>query len=303
MSCDRRAPASAVALAVVACLAGVAAAAELWTDDFEGAKAQARKEGKDLLLDFTGSDWCGWCIRLKREVFDTERFKSEAPKKFVLVEVDFPHSKTLAETTRKQNAALQQQFGIQGYPTIVLLDAEGRAYAKTGYREGGEEAYLKHLDDLQKARIERDRLLAEAAKAQGVERARLLDKVIETLSKNGIRPMDNRAWVEEIINLDAKNEAGLKAKYEKMLRLAEAEQLAQSGKFEEAVKAIDKAIADFHLAGQEAQNALFLKSFCVFRKGDKPGAVAVLKAALEAAPQGDKADNIREAIRNLSQEK
>jgi len=303
MSLYRHSLALAFGFALVACFAGCAAAADLWTDNFEAAKAQAKTEGKDLLLDFTGSDWCSWCVKLKDEVFGTDQFKAEAPKKFVLVEVDFPRSKALAEAVKKQNDALQQQFGIRGFPTIVLLDSEGRLYAKTGYQEGGAEAYLKHLDDLQKIRTERDKLLAEAAKAPDIERAKLLDKVIQMLAANGVGPMDNRAWVEEIINLDAKNEAGLKTKYEKMLRLTEIEQLAGAEKFDEAVKAIDKVVADFKLTGQDAQNVLFFKGVCLFRSGDKEGAKAALQAALDAAPESSKAENIRKAIASLDQQK
>ena len=69
---------------------------EIWTDNFEAAKAQAVKENKDILIDFTGSDWCGWCIQLKKEVFSTPEFEAAAPKSFVLMEADFPSKKKLA---------------------------------------------------------------------------------------------------------------------------------------------------------------------------------------------------------------
>ena len=73
----------------------VLAAGEGWTNDFEAAKTKAKKEGKHLLLDFTGSDWCGFCIRLHGEVFSKEVFRKEVPKHFVLVELDFPRQKQL----------------------------------------------------------------------------------------------------------------------------------------------------------------------------------------------------------------
>ncbi len=69
------------------------AAAGLWQTDFKAAQAKAKEDKKYLLVDFTGSDWCTWCIRLHNEVFDKEPFKAEAPKQFVLVELDFPHEK------------------------------------------------------------------------------------------------------------------------------------------------------------------------------------------------------------------
>ena len=296
-----------VGLTAVACLAGRAAAADatagIWTDKFEEAKAQAKKEGKDLLLDFTGSDWCGWCIKLKAEVFDKEKFKAEAPKKFVLVELDFPQKKKLDDATKKQNAALQKQFQIGGFPTILLMDADGKVYAKTGYEPGGEEKYLAHLDELQNVRIERDKLLAEADKAKGVDRAKALDKVLTVLAKNEIDPLDNRPWIDEIIKLDEKNEAGLKAKYEQVVALSDADQLAQQGKFAEAVKAVDKVVADYKPAGQDLQNALFIKGFCQFRTGDKAEALKTLQAALDAAPKGEKAEYLENAIKAISSQK
>ena len=293
----------AAGLAAVACLAGRAAAAELWTDKFEEAKAQAKKEGKDLLLDFTGSDWCPWCVQLKKEVFDKEKFKAEAPKKFVLVELDFPQKKKLDDATKKQNDALQKQFQIGEFPTILLMDADGKVYAKTGYQAGGEEKYLAHLDELQKVRIERDQLLAEADKAKGVDRAKALDKAIQVLAKNEIDPLDNRPWIDEIIKLDEKNEAGLKAKYERTIALSEADQLAQHGKFAEAVKAVDKIVTDYKPAGQDLQNALFVKGFCQFRLGDKTEALKTLQAALDAAPKGEKAGYLQDAIKVIGSQK
>lgn len=304
MSLMNRSLVLAVALVAMACLAGSALAAELWTDNFEQAKAQAKKEGKDLLLDFTGSDWCPWCIKLRTEVFDTEKFKAEAPKKFVLVELDFPNEKKLSEATQKQNNDLQQKYNIPGFPTILLMDAEGRVYAKTGYQQGGEVKYLEHLAELQKFKDERNVLLAAADKAQGIERAKLLDKVVTVMAKNGISPMDNRAWVDEIIKLDDKNEAGLRAKYEKKIRLQDAVKLAREGKLDEAIKAADKTLSDLKLAGEDKQEALYLKAQFIYGQAqDKKATVAVLKEALDAAPQSKMAESISATIKAMSQEK
>ena len=99
--------------------------AEGWLTNWEEAKKTAAKEKKDILIDFTGSDWCGWCIKLKNEVFTKDQFKKEAPKDFVLLELDFPRSKPQAPELKKQNASLRDRFGIQGYPTIMLVDAPG----------------------------------------------------------------------------------------------------------------------------------------------------------------------------------
>ncbi|GDY18117.1 hypothetical protein LBMAG55_14400 [Verrucomicrobiota bacterium] len=124
-------------------------AADAWLTDLEAAKKQAAAEKKDILVDFTGSDWCGWCIRLKKEVFDQPEF-AEASKKFVLVELDFPRGKKQSPELKAKNEALSKQFAIAGFPTILLLDAQGQVYAQTGYQEGGAKQYLAHLDTLSK---------------------------------------------------------------------------------------------------------------------------------------------------------
>jgi len=117
-------------------------AGEGWLTDYDQALKLARKEKKPILADFTGSDWCGWCVRLKKEVFDTPEFQSWAKKHVVLLEVDFPRRKEQPEKIRKQNAELQQKFGIRGYPTILFLDRKGKKIDQSGYMEGGPDAWL-----------------------------------------------------------------------------------------------------------------------------------------------------------------
>ncbi|MBX7211475.1 MAG: thioredoxin family protein [Verrucomicrobiaceae bacterium] len=123
-----------------------------WTDDFEKAAAKAKEEGKAVLLDFTGSDWCGFCMALDKEVFDSSKFRSWAKKNAVLVKVDFPKNKRLSPKTKEQNDELKKKFPFNGYPTITIVDAEGKALgSKSGYRPGsGPAEYIKALDDILK---------------------------------------------------------------------------------------------------------------------------------------------------------
>ena len=121
------------------------AAKDGWLDDYEKAKAQAKAENKKILLDFTGSDWCGWCKKLDAEVFSQQEWKDYAAKHLVLVEVDFPKRTQLPEATKKQNEALAKKFNIQGYPTIVITSFSGTKKGELGYVEGGPEAFIKAL--------------------------------------------------------------------------------------------------------------------------------------------------------------
>lgn len=135
--------------AVVLLLSSTLALAEGWMTDWEAAKAKAKAENKPILINFTGTDWCGWCIKIEKEVFSKKEFKDYAEKNLVLMEVDFPKKKEQSPELKKQNKALDKEFAIEGYPTVYLLDAEGKKISEEiGYREGGPEAYTKHLQEL-----------------------------------------------------------------------------------------------------------------------------------------------------------
>ena len=124
-------------------LAAGSAHAAAWLTDLEAAKVQASREGKTVMIDFTGSDWCGWCIRLKREVFMTPEFESFAARSLVLVEIDFPKSKPLPATVQRANALLADSFRVQGYPTLVFLNSQGKEVHRGGYEPGGPTAFIQ----------------------------------------------------------------------------------------------------------------------------------------------------------------
>jgi thioredoxin-related protein len=138
----------AVVLSVA--FAGTLRAEPSWETDFKKAQEQAKTGKKLLLVDFTGSDWCGWCIKLNREVFSKPEFKDYATKNLVLLEVDFPRAKVLSDAVRKQNQELASEYQIQGFPTVVVLDGEGRKVGELGYMEGGASAFIAELEKLRK---------------------------------------------------------------------------------------------------------------------------------------------------------
>lgn len=119
-----------------------------WITSFDQAKEQAKKSGKVILADFTGSDWCGWCKKLKAEVFDTPEFKAWAEKNVILLEIDFPRAKNQDAALKKQNAEMAKTYKIQGYPTILFLDAEGKVLGQSGYMKGGPKAWTDKADKI-----------------------------------------------------------------------------------------------------------------------------------------------------------
>ncbi len=125
-----------------------------WHTDMDEAIKISHKQKKPLMLFFTGSDWCGWCIKLQKEVFFKPEFEAWAKKNVVLVELDFPRRKKLSEKLRQQNASLQQTFQVQGYPTIYFVEAEktgeGRvnlnSLGKAGYMRGGPSVWIANAN-------------------------------------------------------------------------------------------------------------------------------------------------------------
>jgi protein disulfide-isomerase len=134
--------------AVLAVSTSAALAAAGWDDDYDKALAKAKTEKKMLLLDFTGSDWCGWCVKLDKEVFSKTEFKTYAKDNLVLVELDFPRGKQQAKKLKEQNEKLQKEFGIRGFPTIIVLNSEGQKVGQLGYMEGGPTAFIAKVNEL-----------------------------------------------------------------------------------------------------------------------------------------------------------
>jgi thioredoxin-related protein len=122
-----------------------------WLTSVPEATAQAKKENKLVLLDFTGSDWCGWCKKLDAETFSKSDFTSYAGKNLVLVEVDFPSQKQQSAELKAANQALQAKYHVNGYPTLVVLKPDGTVvWNQVGYLAGGPAALIAKLDEAKK---------------------------------------------------------------------------------------------------------------------------------------------------------
>lgn len=121
-----------------------------WETDLEVAKKRAKDEKKKILADFTGSDWCGWCIKLKQEVFDQPEFQEYAKKNLIMLELDFPHEKKLPAKEKEQNDKLAEEFKVEGFPTVLLMNSMGKEISRTGYQEGGPANYVEHVKTLLK---------------------------------------------------------------------------------------------------------------------------------------------------------
>lgn len=126
-----------------------------WHTDVNKASELAIKNKKPLMLFFTGSDWCGWCIRLQKEVFKTPEFVKWANDNVTLVELDFPRRKQLEPQLAQQNKNFEQMFGIRGYPTVwfvtpALVDGKMtfNRLGSTGYVANGPAGWLPGADQI-----------------------------------------------------------------------------------------------------------------------------------------------------------
>jgi protein disulfide-isomerase len=140
------------ALLIASCLLVQIRAAELaWSTDVSQAVAKAKAENKLVLLDFTGSDWCSWCIKFKKDALETKQFQDYAAKNLVLVELDFPQNKQQPAELKAANEALGEKYKVDGYPTFVVLNKDGKEIGRQeGYKEGGAKAFIAEIEGFKK---------------------------------------------------------------------------------------------------------------------------------------------------------
>jgi thioredoxin-related protein len=146
--CNRRT--EAVAKSAEPADAASIAAKPGWLTSYEQAEQKAKAGKKLLLLDFTGSDWCGWCMKIDQEIFSKPAFKEYATKNLVLLELDFPMRRQIPAAVKAQNNKLAAKYQIQGFPTIIVLNSDGKKVGEMGYVEGGPNAFIAELETIPK---------------------------------------------------------------------------------------------------------------------------------------------------------
>lgn len=287
-----------LAVACVAAFAPLHAAGDNWLTDFEAAKKQAAEEDKSLLMDFTGSDWCGWCIRLKEEVFQHDEFKKGVEDKFVLVELDFPKDKSgQSEELQAQNAELQKTYSVQGFPTILLADEAGKPFARTGYQPGGPETYVEHLDTLLEARETRDEAFAKAEDLEGTAKAEALVTALRAMGlEDELVAEFYGGVVDQIKAADPEDETGYLANLEAKKKFAEFESelqaLARDQKHDEAMALTLATIDSGDFEGEMLQQVVMIKGMIHAQTGEFDAALEGLDEAKEVAPESELAGRI-----------
>ena len=229
---------TAAASVMLACMPAQGAE---WLVDLEAAKDKARAEGKLVLVDFTGSDWCGWCIYLRSNILDTAAFQKYAADKFVLMEVDVPKNvNKIGAELHARNREITKRYGVSTFPTMLVLSPEGDVM---GGFVGGRDAMEYVVEPLDKA-LDNYTKTTAARKLQGEARARALMEVYnaqpDTLKQNF------RTMRDEIAEFDPNNSTGIHTLIAETNRLEKLEQIAQSpdANYRPVLKQFDAAYAE-----------------------------------------------------------
>ncbi len=125
-----------------------ASATLAWRTDFEQAQKDALAQNKPLFVYFTGSDWCPWCKKMDAQILSTPEFQKALSDKLIFVKVDFPRNTKLDPALEAQNKRLSKTYEIQGFPTAILLDPNGKRIEKLGFENGGGAAYAKKVEGI-----------------------------------------------------------------------------------------------------------------------------------------------------------
>lgn len=269
-------------IALLACCRLATAEEFDFTEDAKAAIAKSVKEKKDILMFFTGSDWCPPCKMLEEEVMSEEEFLFEASKHYVLVKFDFPKGTEQDPDIVKQNESYSKKYGITGFPTVVLTDNKLKPFAIAGYEPGGFQNYLGMLEESRKLRINRDEKLKLAADKSGAERAKLLDQAIMEMREEIVNVYYPEI-IAEIVEIDKDNKLGLRKKWNaaedaetRKIVMTDLMMISRVEKPSRAIAFIDEVIDEFEFTDAEKLRIFQIKLNLVRQLKDDAMVDAVL---------------------------
>ena len=247
----------------------------LWQIDFEAAKAKAKAEKKFLLVDFTGSDWCIWCKRLKAEVFDKSEFQNEAPERFRPGRTGLPVDQEASPSELKeQNDTLRKKYESTASPRSSCWTLRDRSLPAPVIRQAdrGVRQAACRVPGCLRSRRENE---ARHRVGKGNRAGELSDKLIDAYVKLNNENDELTGWSKEIVALDADNKAGLKIKHEFRLSMADYNKLKEKQKFANAKAALEKALALDGISAEQKQSCYMAEGELCFMQRDFAGIVEV----------------------------
>ena len=279
----------------------------IWTVNMDFAKKIAKEKDLNLLILFTGSDWCHWCKKLNEEVFSQDEFQQDVVKQFVPVKLDFPSAVKFPEEIRKSYEAEMKKYGVRGYPTVVLTDCEGNAFAVCGYQPGGAEGYLTLLNNLVDGKKELEAKVAELKDGDAAAASELYnileeysEKFKDPCIKEGLKKYydicrEKCPEISRALEREEKIKQRL-AEIDEQYKIGEGYDPSEATpeKVEQAVADYEALINSFALEGEKKQEILLkiALAYTIVQEDEK--AQEYLDKAVEAAPDSEFAGMIKE---------
>lgn len=281
----------------------------IWTSDLAAAKAKAIKEGKTLLIVFTGSDWCGACSQFEKEILSKPEVINEIVKKYVPVVIDFPRKAELLPALKKQNEDLAKLVGLTAVPTMGLMDPEGRFYATDrGFdMTMTPKIFLKKLEGFEAVKVQRDECFAEAAKAPTpAEKAQILHNAMMTMRASGL--FDSwtlygyESVIDEIVKGDPDNKNNLRIGWDYTLMVMKSRELLVAEKHAAAIVPLDEFIKKYAANKEWAQKALYAKAQILALAHDARGCIMTLAEVIEADPNSELGKEASKVLEQIAKE-
>jgi thiol-disulfide isomerase/thioredoxin len=287
----RSAVASVLAVASLpACRAG---ADGPWFVEFPEARAKAKQEGKGLLIDFGGSDWCGPCLWLKTRILSRAEFSEPAGKYYVLVDIDDLQRKPMPADRKQRYRQLQERYGIETFPSVILADSEGRPYARTTYVPSitRPEAYWDHVQSLRKRGTAVEKSLAKAAGLSGLARAEALVEGLAQVPAEFV-PQFYANEVLALRRLDHRDRTGYLSFLDGRKSLASLQaQVEKRGLAGASVADVNLLIEKARLQGETLQEALILRALVQVGAKRPLDALDSFATLLDAQEKGTRFDH------------
>lgn len=296
------------ALAAIVCIAP-AFAGEGWLTDLDAAKKQAAEENKMIFMEFTGSDWCPPCMALKKSVLSTPEFMNEAKKNFVLVEFDFPRNKEQDPELKKKNQAEAEKYNIEGFPTIVFADAQGRPI-KVAVGGRDKDSFMKEMNEAVKQGAELSTALKKAESAQGEAKIEALGAALKMVPSEYAESFYSGVE-DELAKLDVNDKSGIKAA--RALAGKQEQQDQELVKFlsttagEKTPEAVSAMIVEYikkdDLLPETRQKAVFYLSQVMLQDGNFDEAIIKMDEAEKLAPESKMGKQIAQTKQAISANK
>ena len=301
------------AAALAPALIAPALASEGWFSNLDEAKKQAKAEGKLIFLEFTGSDWCGPCIQFKSQVLSRADFLESAQKDFVLVELDYPRRKEIDVAQKEHNETVKNQYAITGFPTILLLNAEGEI---VGGFVGGI-AYEKLMENLSTAR-ENQQALASFGSMNDEEKLQALIKLHAGFDSRlfearqaelaaqikALDPEDKSGFAAQQAHERSMNERQEAARQELSAFMMESMAPRRNCKtIAEIIAILESEWAKMELSPEARQCYATLNSHVYITAGQLDKAEAFLQEAIDLAPHTNTASRLKYTLTEMKQKR